>query len=109
MSRWKRHSDEGLRRPLELPSGFIATMSSGVVCTLGSPLGVMRKPSPRRALTLPAVPRFRPAAELRFTAATDRLRRAPLRAGAAASQRGDAQDLPRIDLVRVFQHRLVGL
>src|SRR6478736_8752553 len=62
MSRWNRHSLDGLRDDGCDPSVPIATMSSALISPYGIPLGVTRKPVSIRALTLPALPRLMPSA-----------------------------------------------
>src|SRR6476646_9191689 len=62
MSRWNRHSLDGLRDDACDPSVPIATMSSAPISAYGIPLGVTRKPVSIRALTLPALPRLMPRA-----------------------------------------------
>src|SRR5690349_20790630 len=85
MSRWKRHSLDGLRVPLAAPDSSTATMSSTVVSAYGSPLGVIRKPPSMRALTLPDLPRLIPAAFIARAVAMIAVRSAGVSAGIAAS------------------------
>src|SRR5579859_486314 len=60
MSRWKRHSDEGLRLADQEPSIVISTRSSGCRVLGGMPDGVTRKPPSVRRLILPDDPRVSP-------------------------------------------------
>src|SRR6266540_4200080 len=76
MSRWKRHSDDGSRGPRALPSCVIATMSTGCIDSYAIPVGVTRKLSSNRALTLPDLPRFKPRAFMSIAVAMIFLRKA---------------------------------
>src|SRR5438477_9518974 len=76
MSRWKRHSDDGERGPRAVPSCVIATISTGCVDSFAIPVGVTRKPSSNRALTLPDLPRFKPRAFISSAVAMIFLRKA---------------------------------
>src|SRR5690348_634930 len=81
MSRWKRHSDDGLRRPRAAPSASTATRSSASVSSYGSALGVTRKPPSMRALTLPDLPRLMPSAFICRAVRTTASRRARVSRG----------------------------
>src|SRR5437762_2558915 len=76
MSRWKRHSDDGERGPRAVPSCVIATMSTGCVDAYAIPVGVTRKPSSNRALTLPDLPRVKPRSFISIAVAMISLRKA---------------------------------
>src|SRR5882762_457948 len=90
MSRWKRHSDDGSRGPCAVPSSVIATTSTGCIDAYANPVGVTRKPSSVRALTLPDLPRFKPCAFISRAVAMMLLRKASSSMGMLRKQPGQS-------------------